>query len=532
MLDKTLSKHQRKIIIITMVSVLTTSVLIFSLFFPIIIFFVVTKLKASFTTNDSDLRTSYPLLPSLFLLFKNRGRFTLWTSEIVLAAPTLTLSFHRDFAGRKIISADPAVVRHITKTHFDNYDKGRVFRSTLYDLLGDGIFNSNAEKWKLQRHIASSEFSTKSLRRFVETVVDSQISGRLIPIMATAAAGNAAVDFQDVLQRFAFDNICKISFGYDPRSLSPALPSVEFAAAFDAAVNISGKRFLELFPLVWRIKKALDVGSEKKLNVAVGKVREFATNMVRKKKKKIERRLSLDQPNMDKDNDLLSRFLVSGYTDENFATDIVISFILAGRDTTSAALTWFFWLLSNHPGVEAEIMKELKKWKPKTAASAYDEAKEMVYTHASLCEAMRLYPPVPFDSKEALNDDVLPDGTVVKKGMRVGYLPYAMGRAERVWGKDWAEFRPERWLDWDAAADKWAFVGRDAYAYPVFQAGPRICLGKDMAFIQMKGVVAAVLRRFRVVPVGGATPVYVANLTAKMEGGFPVRIEARSEESS
>ncbi|KAL0357502.1 UNVERIFIED_CONTAM: cytochrome [Sesamum calycinum] len=206
--------------------------------------------------------------------------------------------------------------------------------------------------------------------------------------------------------------------------------------------------------------------------------------------------------------------------------------MLAGRDTTSAALTWFFYMLSINPEVESEILREIKE--KQEATSAYDEVKEMVYVHASLCESMRLYPPVPVDTKEALSDDVLPDGTVVRKGTRVSYHPYAMGRVEKVWGKDWEEFRPARWLEREETAGEWRFVNKDSYTYPVFQAGPRICLGKEMAFIQMKRVVAGVLRRFRVVPVvvEGAEPVYIAGLTAKMKGGFPVRIEARAETSS
>ncbi|CAK9143803.1 unnamed protein product [Ilex paraguariensis] len=155
----------------------------------------------------------------------------------------------------------------------------------------------------------------------------------------------------------------------------------------------------------------------------------------------------------------------------------------------------------------------------------------MVYTHASLCESMRLYPPVPLDSKEATEDDVLPDGTVVKKGMIVTYHPYAMGRVEKLWGPDWIEFSPERWLDRDTVTGKWSFVSRDPYMYPVFQAGPRICLGKEMAFMQMKRVVAGVLRRYRVVPLveEGVEPVFMSHLTAKMKGGFPVGIVERGQ---
>jgi cytochrome P450 len=131
-----------------------------------------------------------------------------------------------------------------------------------------------------------------------------------------------------------------------------------------------------------------------------------------------------------------------------------------------------------------------------------------------------------------VNDDVLPDGTVVKKGTRVTYIPYAMGRSEMLWGPDWAEFKPERWLEREEAENRrWKFVGRDVYTYPVFQAGPRICLGKEMSFLQMKRVVAGVVRRFKVVPaVGeGVEPECVQVLTSKMKGGFPVRIIERDD---
>ncbi|KVE04053.1 cytochrome P450, partial [Cynara cardunculus var. scolymus] len=212
--------------------------------------------------------------------------------------------------------------------------------------------------------------------------------------------------------------------------------------------------------------------------------------------------------------DLLSRFLSSGHPDENFVIDIIISFIVAGRDTISAAFVWFFWLLSKNPAIETEIVNEIKE---KSDSPIYDEVKDMVYIHASLCESMRLYPPVPVNARMANADDVLPDGTVVKKGVMVSYHPYAMGRVEKVWGKYWSEFRPERWLEKDEKSEKLRFTARDPYTYPVFHAGPMVCLGKEMAILQMKRVVAGVLQRCIVVPVAkdGGEPVYVAALTSK-----------------
>ena len=131
------------------------------------------------------------------------------------------------------------MVQHILKSNFQNYEKGETFRSRLTNFLGHGIFNIDGESWKFQRQVASHEFSTKSLRKFVETVVDTELSDRLIPILSSAAKNGTALDFQNILQRFAFDNICKIAFGSDPVYLSPSLPQAKFALAFEDSVRIS-----------------------------------------------------------------------------------------------------------------------------------------------------------------------------------------------------------------------------------------------------------------------------------------------------
>lgn len=476
--------------------------------------------KTFLTNSDAKSQPkSYPFIGNYLSLYTNRHRLTQWTSDAIHNSPNFAFFLRRPFGQTRLFTGNPAVVQHILKTKFSTYQKGDIFRSTLFDLLGDGIFNVDGEEWKFQRQLSSHEFNTKSLRHFVEHVVDDEVNTRLIPILTTAAANDTVLDLQDILQRFALDNICRIAFGYDPAYLTPSLPQAKFAVAFEDAVRISSERFRMITPLLWKFKRFFNIGSEKRLKEAVSEIRQFTMKILNEKKQELA-----IQP-----VDLLSRFLNSGHLDENLITDIVISFILAGRDTTSAALTWFFWLLYKNPAIESEVVKEIKE---KSDSPIYDEVKDMVYTHASLYESMRLYPPVPVDSKQANADDVLPDGTIVKKGMMVSYHPYAMGRMESIWGENWMEFRPDRWLEKDETSEKKKFRARDPYIYPVFQAGPRICLGKDMAFLQMKRVVAGVLRQFKVVPAvdDGGEPVFVAALTSKMKGGFPVKIKKRNDD--
>ncbi|EPS72518.1 hypothetical protein M569_02237, partial [Genlisea aurea] len=479
-------------------------------------FFTASKKKSD---SSSKVPKPLPIFGSYFDVRKNKHRYVQWTGEIVNSTPTSTFTLHRTLGQKQVITANPDNVHHVLKSHFHLYGKGDLMKMVLRDLLGNGIFNADGDVWKFQRQLASHEFNTKSLRKFTENVVDAELFDRLLPILRTAAANKTVVDLQDLLQRFAFDNICKIAFGYDPEYLTPSLQQAKFAVAFDKAVKISSDRFNSLVPFVWKLKRILNFGAERELKSAVAEVQNLAKEIIRRKKAK--------SSSSSSDEDLLSRFLSSGHSDEEFVMDIVISFTLAGRDTTSAALTWFFWLLSKNPQVEKNILEEVNVKVSESAA--YEEVKELVYTHASISESMRLYPPVPTDTKCAVADDVLPDGTVVKKGTRVSYHPYAMGRSEKLWGADWSEYKPERWLEKAAGSGKLTFVNKDAYTYPVFQAGPRICLGKEMAFMQMKSVIAGILREFRVVPAAetGEEPIFISFLTAKMKSGFPVRFEAR-----
>nr|P98188.1 RecName: Full=Cytochrome P450 94A2; AltName: Full=P450-dependent fatty acid omega-hydroxylase [Vicia sativa]AAG33645.1 cytochrome P450-dependent fatty acid hydroxylase [Vicia sativa] len=479
--------------------------------------------KTPSSTTNTPIPKSYPIFGSAFSLLANFHRRIQWTSDILQTIPSSTFVLHRPFGARQVFTAQPAVVQHILRTNFTCYGKGLTFYQSINDFLGDGIFNADGESWKFQRQISSHEFNTRSLRKFVETVVDVELSDRLVPVLSQASNSQTTLDFQDILQRLTFDNICMIAFGYDPEYLLPSLPEIPFAKAFDESSQLSIERLNALIPLLWKVKRFLNIGVERQLKEAVAEVRGLATKIVKNKKKELkEKALQSESESVD----LLSRFLSSGHSDESFVTDMVISIILAGRDTTSAALTWFFWLLSKHSHVENEILKEITG---KSETVGYDEVKDMVYTHAALCESMRLYPPLPVDTKVAVHDDVLPDGTLVKKGWRVTYHIYAMGRSEKIWGPDWAEFRPERWLSRDEVG-KWSFVGIDYYSYPVFQAGPRVCIGKEMAFLQMKRVVAGIMGRFRVVPamVEGIEPEYTAHFTSVMKGGFPVKIEKRS----
>lgn len=468
----------------------------------------------------------YPVVGVLPDFLWNRHRFLDWMAGVLRSAPTNSVVFWRPGGVRGVLTANPAVVEHALKTHFENYPKGDKFIALLRDFLGEGIFNSDGELWRVQRKTASYEFNTRSLRQFVMHNVTVEIESRLVPILSRAEAAGRVLDLQDLLERFAFDNICKLAFNVDPGCLAgDGTGEGEFMRAFEEAARISSGRFMSAFPLLWVLKRRLNVGSERRLRESIATVHKFAEDIIRSR---------MEESREAHDEDLLSRFIghesvyENGSASTEFLRDIVISFILAGRDTTSSALTWFFWLLSLHPEVERKILSELEKIRKQSGKSSGDpysihELRDMHYLHAAISEAMRLYPPVPVDTKACLEDDVLPDGTFIGKGWFLSYDTHAMGRMDGIWGENCHEFVPERWIDESGLCRT-----ESPFKYPVFHAGPRMCLGKDMAFIQMKSIAASVLERFEIDVLGqDATREHQLSLTLRMKGGLPVRVRKR-----
>lgn len=311
--------------------------------------------KTLSASKSPGLPPSYPIIGSYFSISSNKQRLVQWTSELVLSSPSLTFVLHFPFGRRQIYTANPSNVQHILKTRFDIYEKGEFFRNNLLDFLGQGMFNADGSNWKLQRQISVHEFNTKSLRKFVEQVVEAELSNRLVPILEAAADDKTIVDLQDIVQRFTFDNICKIACGQDPEYLLTSLPQTELDVAFETATRISSNRLTCPKPLIWKMKRALNLGSEKKMKAAINQIRNLAKKLIEEKKRELESKSSLDSV------DLLSRFLISGLYNEDFIIDIIISFIFAGRDTTSAALTWFFWLIFKNPEAENQILTEIKE---------------------------------------------------------------------------------------------------------------------------------------------------------------------------
>ncbi|XP_043696176.1 cytochrome P450 86A2-like [Telopea speciosissima] len=480
----------------------------------------------------------WPLLGSLPGLIENCDRMHDWIADNLRACGgtyqtcTCPIPFLARKQGLVTVTCDPKNLEHILKTRFDNYPKGPTWQAAFHDLLGEGIFNSDGDTWLFQRKTAALEFTTRTLRQAMGRWVNRAIKLRFCPILKTAQVESKTVDLQDLLLRLTFDNICGLAFGKDPQTLSPGLPENRFASAFDGATEATLQRFI-LPRVIWKMKKWLRLGQEVILSQSLQHVDRYLFDVIETRKLELQQNLGTGGKGNPHD-DLLSRFMKKkeSYSD-TFLQHVALNFILAGRDTSSVALSWFFWLLTMNPKVEEKILREIctvlmetrgddtSKWLEDPLV--FDEVDRLVYLKAALSETLRLYPSVPQDSKHVVKDDVLPDGTFVPAGSAITYSIYAVGRMEWTWGEDCMEFRPERWL----SPDEKSYEAKDQFKYVSFNAGPRICLGKDLAYLQMKSIASAVLLRHRLTLAPGHRVEQKMSLTLFMKKGLMVNVHHR-----
>lgn len=213
-------------------------------------------------------------------------------------------------------------------------------------------------------------------------------------------------------------------------------------------------------------------------------------------------------------------------------SDIVLNFLAAGRDTTSAALTWFFYAMAQNPQVGRKLRQELAYKVPtlvngELLAPSLKQLQDLPYLEAAVKESLRLYPTIPANIREANQDVVLCDGTFIRKGTTVNFPSYALGRMEWVWGPDARQFRPERWID-DATGK---VISVSPYKFNVFLAGSRVCMGKGLAIAQIMMVAAGLLSRFHFEIVPGQDLAYSLQPTLKFKHGLRVRVVPLASQS-
>jgi cytochrome P450 len=413
-----------------------------------------------------------------------------------------------------VLTNDPVNVKAILSTQFQDFGVGKRRAEAFEPLIGHGIFTADGASWEKARRLVKPSFSRGQLDDI------STFEPHLQSLVASLPGEAKAVDLQPLFQGLTLDVSTDFLFGESTSVLSSAKAASagrSFANAFDNAQKTVVNAFA-LGPAAW-----LDPRSNFKQDQKI--VEAFMSGYVDKalnKQKEVEDKA-------DGKYSFASEF--AKLTDDRaMIRGGLLNLLLAGRDTTASLLSNLFFMLARRPDVYSKLAAEIQSTVPTTNEKPSPESlKSMKYLRACINESLRLHPPIPRNSREALRDTTLPvgggaDGTapiLVPKGTQVGYQVFSMHRRKDVYGEDADEFVPERWIDRNL---------RPGWAFLPFNGGPRICIGQQFALNLASYVVCRLVQRFERVESCDSGPWEEGlGITCSTKNGTWVRLYGRDE---
>jgi cytochrome P450 len=363
----------------------------------------------------------------------------------------------------------PELIREVLSTKAKSFHKLRRQMDALRILEGDSVNTTDGEVWRRKRPVVQPAFHTRHFARFAQVFVE-YTRRRL-----TRWSAGTVFDAVEEMNQLALELIAKVLFDVDWS---------DRAAQLREAVHVFRDYVMKEASRLVVVPAWLPLPGKLRQRRAVGEIDRLIWELIR------QRRAAPAQT-----GDLLSLMLAAAQeaaavppiTDQEIRDEAATLFI-AGHDTTSASLAWLWYLLAGHPEVEARLLREVDEVLGDRPAT-YEDLRRLRYTEMVVKESMRLYPASAFLFGREAVEDVELGGYTLRRGSWVLISPYVVHHNPQYF-KDPDVFDPERFAP-----------GRveeiPPYAHLTFGAGPRICIGNNLALTEVVLVAATVLQRFR-----------------------------------
>ncbi|KZT11803.1 cytochrome P450 [Laetiporus sulphureus 93-53] len=439
---------------------------------------------------------------------------------------------------QRLFTLDPVTLSHVMKNSHV-YEKPWHSRRLIIGLIGCGMLAAEGQVHKRQRRVATPAFSVQNMRALVPLVFvkGNELKERWAELIAQSqshdtsekAMNGAKLDVCHWVSRATFDVIGSAGFDYKFNAIQDETNELfsAYKEMFEIGVSQQEGSFRGLvtlhFPFINTLfpdKAALTVQTCQEV------IRRVAGQLVQEKKHKIaeaERSGSIYQG-----KDLLTLLLKSNgaadlppeqrISDEDILHNIN-TFMFAGSDTSSLAITWMLYLLAKYPAIQTRLRHELLTVAPPTplstltsdeVVSLYSAVAELPYLENVMRETLRLIPPVHSSIRVATRDGVLPtsvpvrtrmpDGSVqevmsirVPKGALIHVPVEGFNLDREVWGTDGWAFNPDRWDKLPEAVKSQPGLYNNTLT---FSAGPRSCIGMRFSVIEMKTFLFILLTSF------------------------------------
>lgn len=366
--------------------------------------------------------------------------------------------------GMPLFIMAPDLIKFVLLDQADYFPHGDLFERIMRPAWGTGLLLAKNDDWRMQRRAAAQAFRASGMTAFIPTFMSE--SQKLVD--SWAARGIGTVDLHEEMKRLTFNIIIETMLsGADQIDRESFRQSVQ---AFFADIS--------------KLKPSYVLRSDAYHRRRSSRASAHREDILARISKLIEVRRSMPPRGDIVDLLLAAEDPMSGTPlSDAQLTDNLLGFILAGYETTAAALTWTIYLIASQAQTERRLLAEF-------GASPSNQTTDYVFTHQVISEALRLYPPAFMLTRVAAKNVRL--GThKVKAGQRINIPIWAIHRREQNWPNPHA-FDPDRF-----APDR---PIPERYTYMPFGAGPRICIGAAFAMTEMTSILATILPRVKISP--------------------------------
>jgi cytochrome P450 len=400
-------------------------------------------------------------------------------------------------AGRRILVNNPEYVQQVLVVQAHKFHKSKLSKEVAERLLGQGLLISEGDFWRRQRRLAQPAFHKHRINEYSSTML--QCAQQQIEGWRDGETRNVAQEMMELTLEAAVRTL----FG---TTLPGEAQRVGRAMAFLMRYSLRRARQPIQIPATWPTPK----------NRRANREHEFLDSLVYQII--ADRKAHQDSNHR---NDLLSMLMAAMDEDGSPMTqkqlrDEIMTLFIAGHETTAITLAWTWYLLAQHPHVEARLQEELRGLLGGRAPEVADLSR-LPYLHAVINEALRLYPPAYILARVAIAPFRIGDYDF-PAGETVLISQWVMHRDPRYYDEPDA-FRPERWLD--GLADR-----LPPGAYFPFGDGPRRCIGQGFALLETALVIATIAQRFRFRPVPGRNAIPDPLVTLRPKHGIWLTLES------
>ncbi|KAJ7698384.1 cytochrome P450 [Mycena rosella] len=418
-----------------------------------------------------------------------------------------TMKFHRFFGQAQLLTTDTKAIHHfLSNNHI--YEKSEATRIGLGRVVGPGILVVEGDVHKQQ----NPAFGAPQVRELTSIFVDTSIQLRDIWVAQAAQNdGVARVEVLSWLSKATLDIIGLAGFNYRINALGAESHDVPdpLAEAFDALFT-SGTSFslLRLFQSRVSVLRNIPTKQDKIMHAAQATMLRIGRQLLEESKREIAANGTF---NTGRGRDLLT-LLVRANTSKEIPADQRLSdedvlaqvptFLVAGHETSSTAVTWALFALTQNMAAQMRLREELLA--VSTDTPTMDELNSLPYLECVVKETLRVHAPVTGTSRMAMRDDVVPLGTPVtdihgtvheslhiRKGQRILIPIISLNRDSAIWGPDAMEFIPERWEAGTPVSNTIPGVWGHMMT---FLGGPRSCIGFRFSLVEIKALLFTLVR--------------------------------------